>query len=473
MSETTLIPKNDRTSALIPFLDVCYERLKSIPVEYSHIPLTVVFGLWDNESTVSGSELDTAQKVLREAGLDGENLYKEFCERINQIFKEDQHLSICCGKIPLNLATAIDLFYLGSRLKTEDYLGTPLNDTQLSKLKESFENELYKEEYKRFALFHLFNLEIEDKVPLRINKWVIGEIPPQHIPIVIGETTPFSRIHLPEVGNYYLIYQDSEPPNNSYDWIIAKYEEARNIEGLLQYFKDSIVHIDYYTFYFQPHWVNTIWRMGHFYYGNIRRHTLKRKYKIHNEETGELTNYWHVYLKNHDKFKNIEKSKLGLDIQRAARHFSNYHSKYLKEEQFIDLVIALESLFTPGPQESNFRISQLASIFLSDDEEEEEVFEFFNKILQLRNKLFHGFYKLRDVVDERFITDEELGKFSSYIRKALLGYIVLYLRGYNSRQYINKKLLSAILNAKTREEFRREFNFDVFMNEQLSELVKT
>jgi hypothetical protein len=258
VSKTPLIPKTDRTSELMPFVENCYEKLKSIPLEYSHIPLTVVFGLWDKESGYSGSEWDTARKLLGESGIDGEAIYNECCERINEVFNEDKHLSICCGNIPINLATAIDLFYLGSRLKTEQYLGNPLNHNQISNLKESFENELYREEYKRFALFHLFHLEIENKVPLQIGNWAIGEIPPEHIPAVIGETTPFSRIHLPDVGNFYLIHEDSEPPNDSFDWIIAKYEEARHIEGLLQYFKDGIVHIDYYTFYFVPPWVNTI-----------------------------------------------------------------------------------------------------------------------------------------------------------------------------------------------------------------------
>jgi hypothetical protein len=357
MSDTTHIPTEQRTKLLKPFLVQCYDKLKEIPLNNSPIPLSSILMLWDkNNPLYESDESGKLRSEINSVGIKGNELRTELITDLERILEDDSHLKICCGGESLNLATTIDLFYLSNILRiSKEGDGLKLDVFYYP----IFENLIYITQYRRTAYFHLFNFEMEETTKVAFDHWRIEKIPQSSIPRLLGESTPFSRLHPPDIGNYFLVCRDSASPKDTSNWLDSKYREALGIQGLLQYFKDEIVHIDYYTVLYQPDWVNTIWRMGTYFFGNIRRASVTPKYKLLDEDVPKIQTLWMAYKKNYDKLSKLSSSKLGQAILRADRHFSNYHSKDRKEEQFIELIIALESLFSPAgaTQELTYRIS--------------------------------------------------------------------------------------------------------------------
>lgn len=463
----TNVPINDEViKKLRTLIKEYYQKLRLVPSIFQNFPLTSLCGLWDRDSLYQKKEYDQNRDTFNNTDIDGEALYKDFISISNEIFKEDKHLSICCGEMPINLATSIDLYCLSSINYTGTLIGNELNDKHINKHIDTYISKIYEEHYKRFAIFHLFNLKIDDDIDLKFGNWSIKKIPREGIPAILGESTPFSRLHYPDVGNDFLVFVDSEKPNDSYTWIKNKYEEAQEIEQILQFIKDKTISIDYYTFYFTPKWVNQIWRMGNFYYGNVRTISPQTKYTIQSQEIGNIKNYWNLYNNNISKFKTIEESNLGQVIQRAGRHFYIYHTKDIKEEKFINLIIALEVLFSPKA-EVNYRISQCAAIFISGNNQGIDIFNFIKKMLNLRNELVHGGYDLKKIEQDKFIMDDDLYKLASIIRRAILGFIVLFLRGEDKKDEIIKKIESSIFNFKVRKELIKSSNIDDFIKENL------
>lgn len=209
--------------------------------------------------------------------------------------------------------------------------------------------------------------------------------------------------------------------------------------------------------------------MGTYFFGNIRRAAIKTKYKLINEDVPKAQILWKAYKKNYDRLSKLSSSKLGQAIARADRHFSNYHSKDIKEEKFIELIIALESLFSPQGerQELTYRISQYAAIFIGK-EEAFSIYEFIKHILRKRGALFHGQYDVKKVMMDEFLTDEDIKKLASYIRCAVLGFIVLYFRGEWKREVIHAKLEEALFNVEIRNEIRKKADLEQFINETIN-----
>ncbi|MCI0454653.1 MAG: hypothetical protein L0Y68_06630 [Candidatus Dadabacteria bacterium] len=364
----------------------------------------------------------------------------------------------------MNLAITIDLFYLSEliRISRAGY-GDKLDVIYYP----VFENRIYLTPYKRTAFLHLFNFETQGVDKLNFDDWKLENIPQYFIPKLLGESTPFSLLHPPDIGNYFLVYQDSESPKETPNWLDSKYKEALRIQGLLQYLKDEIVHIDYYTVLYQPDWVNTIWRMGTYFFRNIRRESVTPKYTISEEDIPKVQRLWEAYKRNYNKLSKLSSSKLGQAIVRADLHFSNYHSKDRKEEQFIELIIALESLFSPAgtTQELTYRISQYAGIFLSKEEKGYTIYEFIKDMLKKRGSLFHGQYDLAKVEKDQFLLAEEIKRFASYIRCAILGFIILYLRNEWKLEEIQDKLEKALFDSEIRNEIIKKTDLEQFIEE--------
>jgi len=464
MGNNRILPNDDVNKKLHSLVKDYYKELKSLPAELKHIPLTSLSGLWDKNSDFKTEQFDQWRDKYKAAGIDGEHLYKIFTDKAEEIFQYDEHLSICCGGITMNLATAIDLFCLKSIYNTETFLNENISKELLNKFIDSFIKQLYENQYMRSAIFHLFNLEVKDVPKLKIGEWKIINIPQQNIPMILGESTPFSRLHFPDVGNYFLLFEDRGQPNDSVNWIKDLYQQVVQIEGILQFVKDEIINIDYYTFYFTPNWVNQIWRMGNFYYGNIRSINPRNKYTIGLGDLGVINRYWSLYEKNKSKFDHIDKNNLGQVIRRAIRHFQIYHTKDNKEEKFLNLIFALEVLFSPG-QELTYRISLCAAIFLDHDNKANIIFDFIKKMLNIRNQLVHGGYDLKEIEQDRFIIDDDLYKLASIIRRAILGFIILYLRGETTKDSITEKIQSCIFNFEERSKLIKSTNLDNYIEE--------
>lgn len=448
------ILRKNRSSLLKPFLFDCFNKLKSIPQKYSHIPLITILTLWDEESEYFRPETDIDRQLINEAGINGEELRIKFANQLDQLLNDDEHLKNCCGSIPLNLATIFDFEFLSNFIKTHS---TP-NEYYYN----IFENYLYSSRYQRYACGHFYNLNVENSKNLKFKDWTIRFLTNEQIALLLGEQIPFGRLHIPETGNYFAVYEDSNPPNDSYNWIHNKIDEARYIEGLFRYYKDGIINMDYYTFFFEPLWVNTVWRVGIHFFGNIRRKPKELQFEIKNEDINKLYEYWIAYISNFERFNLMNNYDLGKSIQRAAIHFSNYHSKDDLEEKFIDLIISLESLFAPGT-EVNYRLSHYAAIFLGESDEGLSIYNFIRNMLKKRNNLFHGSY---DYTRE-LLSKEEVSKFASYIRRIILGYIILYLRGETIRKNITDKIEQSLIKPGVGNEIREKADPRIFIEENI------
>lgn len=77
-------------------------------------------------------------------------------------------------------------------------------------------------------------------------------------------------------------------------------------------------------------------------------------------------------------------------IESTYQHFAIVKSKI--ERQFLDLVIALECLFNEGSGDISYKLVMRSTFIycLLNDQDSSDIFKFFQKIYELRNKIVHG-----------------------------------------------------------------------------------
>lgn len=457
------IPEKDRTKLLKPFIEKCFGKLRGFPAPnpLTQLLITQLLNLWNKTHPGYEEEIFvSARQRISEAGFNGNELRKELLRELREILKEDPHLSICC-RTAENLAVVIDLRILQGLLVYAHYVDE--HSSYFEDVYKHFESELYAAPYRRLALFHLFNFEPEVE-PLTLGNINILKKHELNIPRILGESTPYSSLHLPGVGNHFIIYQDTEPPGKDInEWLDSKEEESWDFLTLLRLFKDGIIDIDYRTCYFEPEWVNLIWKGGIYFIGDIRNDSVKPSYTLLKKELPKLKNYRLAQHKYSARLKNLS-SGLGKTIDRTGIHLANYHEKELKEERFIDLIIALESLFTPSSRdELTYRISQFAGVLLGGRKKGHKVYEFIKDMMKMRGKLFHG----QDDVTDKLIPDEKLHNLASLIREACLRFIVFYLRDGNSRDEIHQKIVKATFDSALADKIREESDPDRFVEEKI------
>ncbi len=134
-------------------------------------------------------------------------------------------------------------------------------------------------------------------------------------------------------------------------------------------------------------------------------------------------------------------------------------------ERLIALAIALEALFSPADKgEFTFRISQSAAQFLArTPTEREEIFSQVREMYGRRSALFHGAYNVSKYDKGEFVTAEEVEVWASIIRRALLGFFVLYLRGEQDRQAVLDKIQSAAFDASIGDKVRADSDIEAFL----------
>jgi len=285
----------------------------------------------------------------------------------------------------------------------------------------------------------LYNFEYVEK-ELKFEDFSIIELHENFIPRLLGEKGSLSQFHASGIGNYFIQYSDNESPYDYPTWLDTKHVEAIGLLSLLQFFKDGVIDIDYYTIYFTPSFVNEIWRFGNYYNGEIKSTSRNKKYILTKEDIKTLLQYRSVQTKFADRF-NEANSQLGKVLTLAQRHFANYHSNEIIEEQLLDLIISLESLYSPDDRiELSHRIRQYAGIFLRNQMDSRDVYEFLNEMLKKRGALVHGGYDIREVEEGRFLSVDEIMKLASIVRKSLINFTVLYLKGENSRTQVHNMI---------------------------------
>ncbi|MGH9496237.1 MAG: hypothetical protein ACRD3B_14655, partial [Candidatus Sulfotelmatobacter sp.] len=141
---------------------------------------------------------------------------------------------------------------------------------------------------------------------------------------------------------------------------------------------------------------------------------------------------------------------------RAAEYFELNHSQEKPTDRLISLAIALEALFSPDDKgEFTFRISQsLSQLVGTTTEQRADIFQGTKKFYSRRSQLVHGQYDVDAYLQGDFVTHQECDRWASPIRRAILRFLVLYLRGRNNRADILNELSLAALNIEAAERIR-------------------
>jgi hypothetical protein len=94
------------------------------------------------------------------------------------------------------------------------------------------------------------------------------------------------------------------------------------------------------------------------------------------------------------------------------------------------------------------------------------------RLYKLRSNLVHASYKIDTFASGRFVTHEDIDRWSAIVRNAILRFVVLHQRGYNTndgKQRLQNELLEAALNAQLGEELREKSDFRKFVASIISQ----
>jgi hypothetical protein len=160
-------------------------------------------------------------------------------------------------------------------------------------------------------------------------------------------------------------------------------------------------------------------------------------------------------------------SQMRLTIERAGTYYEGSHDRTQPDERLISLSIALESMFSPTDQsELSFRICQFASLLLGSDARERlAIFASFREMYKLRSKLIHGNYDVRRYKDATFVYEHQLREWADIIRRAILSFIVLYLRGCDNKGDLHTRLEKASFDEAEGASLRKEADVETFLGE--------
>ena len=115
-------------------------------------------------------------------------------------------------------------------------------------------------------------------------------------------------------------------------------------------------------------------------------------------------------------------------------------------------------------------MAQSASFLIAEGvEERKEVYRFVKKMYSRRSALFHGQYDVDAYSDGKFVTDE-VEKLASVIRRSLLKFLVLFLRGSNSQQDILDRLNLCMLDPDEARRMSEESDINTLVDEYSSKL---
>lgn len=390
--------------------------------------------------------------------------------KLTTILAEDAFLAQCCGDIE-HLAHALDLLFF-TRLPASTYTGsipslgfgpTPY-ELGIEQLEQSLDGH---GAFTKTAYFHLYNFwaRPEDLPIAPYPGWGFVELEHSSIPQLLGESSFSSFLSPSMTGRYFLTVQDSEGFNREpvNDWLNRRWVNIAPYRQVLQYSKDAVIDIDYVTPYFNPPWVNQIHRGGLYYWGAPRQDVLPTTFWYHLSpfDSETIQSNWLCYKRYVDKIE-PHGSSLRKAIRIAGNFFEECHKKVSRIEQFANLMIALEALYTPSDaSEHTFRISQNCALLIGNSaESRDHTFEFLRTMFKRRGKLFHGQYDAFAQSPQDFITDEELKSLMSIVRRSVLKFLTLFLRGEDGLDKVRKDLEKAVLDETFRTEFIEKADFE-------------
>ncbi len=460
------VPDSERSSSLKPYLRTWAEQVVAIRkgnpelLKGVSLPFHYLCYFWLVPSEQQHSSIQQTSNQVQASDFQGEKIVAE----LNEILSEDRHLKECCE-------TALDLaFYLDGNL-IEMLINAiesgSVTDERYDGFFRIFSDFTYSQPFKKFTLSHLYNFESPEKL-LRFEGVNIMRLEVPEITDVIGDISVYRFLHNHVTGDYFVITQSSGGCPNMVDWLFNEREVASSFLGILQYYKDGIVTIDYTTPYFLPEWVNRVRKRGLPFIGEPQRMPYangRRFFSLSQNEAGEVNRWWQI---SHTapvsgKLGDFQ-NKLRQALLRAGEYYESSMQQKDAVARLIHLAIALEALFSPKSRadELSYKISLCASLLISCDENERtDNFNFLRDMYKRRSKLFHGSYD----TNKDLLTVEEAERLAGIIRLSILRFFVLYANGENDREHILGRLDEGVLNTKSLEQLRSDSDPETFVRQ--------
>jgi hypothetical protein len=430
-------------------------------------------------SVVKNFEDQKRYQEIEEIELTADYVYSE----LEKILAQDSFLRQCCGDKE-RLAHALDVLFFSrisdcfvnfsfSAAGLGASPGIP-NPQLLDKRINELESELYGQgNFEKHAYFHLFNFETlrtEDLPPPPYSGWEFRKLDFGAKAQLLGETGFSSFLSPTGTGEYFLFVKDEEgfDSESLETWLNRRWEDAFPYCQILQYSKDAIVDIDYVVPDFNPPWVNQVQRGGLYYSGMPRKDEIPIAlcYGVGPGDLETIQALWGLYQKHADKLK-LTNTPLRKAISIAGEFFEDSHKKVNRIEQFANLIIALEALYTPSEKnELTFRISQSCALLVVGDSGSNTIhdtFEFLQAMFKKRGKLFHGQYGRSASNSEIFINDEELVRLICIVSISILNFTTLFLRGENNLNKVREDIQKAVLDESFRGEFLKKADIETFL----------
>lgn len=398
--------------------------------------------------------------------------------RLAQILLDDPFLTKCC-KTPDQLAKVLDILFfrdLSPSAFPDGITGLGLGGDPVAAALSKLHMELYEQgAFRKSAHFHLFNLShlgnllIEPPYP----EWKIVKLEMTSVAPLLGETTAISFLSPPQSGTLFLVCEDTSGFDHEtmQEWLVRRWKDAAPFRQVLQYSIDGVMDIDYVVPTFTPKWLNEVHRSGLYYLGSPRQDTVPSPLHVllAEFEQTDINKMWQVYLRHQGRITSTGAS-LRKAIRIAGEFFEEFHKKTSRAEQLTNLIIALEALYTPSDQsEQTYRISQSCALMINDSYDSsgrKEVFEFLRGMFKRRGRLFHGQYDTLTERPEEFVTDEEISKLLSIVRKSILKFMTLYLGGEDDLNTVRRHLQEATLDESVLAELlRRSDHTDLLAGE--------
>lgn len=410
-----------------------------------------------------------SKEFLSINGFEGSQIEKD----LNLILKNDEFFGTAFT-LPIVLADFLGEYFVNS-LAFLNRENSEFSETDFEERFIAFSEFVFKNPVKKYVISHLFNFEAEiDEI--KYLTFDVRKLERHNLDNIIGDLSFSYFLHLGLVGNYFLIIESDIVTNQSspLDWAFEEINKADFFAWVLQYFKDGLVFVDYSITYYVPDWVNKI-RRNHFPYiiGEPYRFPYaegKKPYFISKIESEFLKEWVKIY--EHPKIKQRAEettAKIRQAILRASEFYQSSHKQKDEAERLIHLAVALEALFSPDDkQELSFRIRQNASQFIGKNaEERKDIFKFLKDIYSLRSKVVHGSFDINKFYDGELIPIEKNEKLASIVRKSLLGFFILYLKGENKREDLLNLLDESALDNSLAEKLRQDSDVDLFIKDTI------
>ena len=463
------VPKEKRSQKLKGYLRTWAEHTASVKKNHPEVlnsvnlPFHYLCYFWLVPADRQNVSVQETYTQIEESGFEGERIRGE----LEEILAEDQHLKHCCES-PLNLAFYVDGNFLSMLAPFIEQ--NEVTDGTYDRYFDIFSEFSYRQPFRKFALSHLYNFASTEQL-LQFAGVQIMRLDAAEIPGVIGDASAYSFLHNHETGDHFVITDSPGECPNVMDWLLNERATALNLMGILRYYKDGIVDIDYTTPYFLPEWVNQIRKRGPAFVGEPRRTPYgdaTKFYRLSQAEATEVDRWWRIYQTPQvdERLENF-KNELRQTLLRAGDFYETSMQQKDSVTRLINLAIALEALFSPSDRgELNYKISLYASLLISNDAEERiETFKFVKEMYDRRSTLFHGAYDVDRYQQGTFVTNEEAERLASIIRRSILRFLVLYLKGEDSRRNILAELSNGVLDGSLIEKLRIQSDPKVFIEQ--------